>query len=65
MTPEFYVDGRNEWRWRVWAKNGRKLGDSGEGYRTLTDCAHGLKQLLTVDADKVEKAHTAAKLLTE
>lgn len=33
-TAEVYPDGVNEWRWRLIARNGKILADSGQGYRT-------------------------------
>ena len=32
---EVYPDGVNEWRWRLKARNGTVLGDSGQAYRTV------------------------------
>jgi len=32
MTFTIYEDRRGEWRWRLAAKNGRIIADSGEGY---------------------------------
>lgn len=34
MTVVFYADRLGEWRWRLMARNGRILADSGEGYRS-------------------------------
>lgn len=34
MRIEVYRDRASEFRWRIIAANGRKLGDSGEGYRS-------------------------------
>jgi len=33
MVVEFYKDKKGEWRWRVVAKNGKIVADSGEGYK--------------------------------
>lgn len=33
-----YVDSRSEWRWRLKAKNGETIADSGEGYKNKSDC---------------------------
>ncbi len=30
---EIYKDRAGEWRWRLKAANGKKVGDSGEGYK--------------------------------
>lgn len=35
---EFHRDTRNQWRWRVVAKNGRILSTSSEGYVRRLDC---------------------------
>ncbi|MRW85651.1 DUF1508 domain-containing protein [Pseudoduganella sp. FT26W] len=31
-----------DYRWRLRADNGRIIADSGEGYRTKSDCQHGI-----------------------
>ena len=33
-----YEDARKEWRWTYVAGNGRKIADSGEGYKNHSDC---------------------------
>ncbi len=33
MKFHVYKDAKGEWRWRLTAKNGRIIADSGEGYR--------------------------------
>jgi len=33
-----YVDAKGEYRWRLWAKNGRIVADSGEGYKQKRNC---------------------------
>ncbi len=33
MKFQLYLDRHKEWRWRLYAKNGRKIADSGEGYK--------------------------------
>ena len=35
---EFYVDDREEWRWRRTATNGRIVGASSQGYNNKSDC---------------------------
>jgi len=44
---EFYpaTDG---WRWRAWARNGRKLGDGGQGYSRRFDAQRGAERLLGI-----------------
>jgi uncharacterized protein YegP (UPF0339 family) len=41
---EFYLDHRGEWRWRHWSQ-GRKTGDSAEGYKNRADCVHAARKL--------------------
>jgi len=43
--PKFtvYKDKRGEWRWNLAADNGRKIADSGEGYKEKDDCLDGIK----------------------
>ncbi len=45
---QFYRDRTRQWRWRVFARNGRELANSGEGYRRLRDCQRGYQR--TVEA---------------
>lgn len=45
---EFYRDKKREWRWRVVAKNGKVLADSGEGYRRMKDCIAGAEAACVV-----------------
>lgn len=33
---QVYLDRKLEWRWRLIAKNGRIIADSGEGYKSKT-----------------------------
>lgn len=35
---QVFQDTRQEYRWRFVAPNGRTMGDSGEGYRSKSDC---------------------------
>ncbi len=35
---ELYQDGRNEWRWRIVARNGKILSASTESYKRKFDC---------------------------
>ena len=39
MKVVFYRDANREWRWRLKARNGRYLADSGEGYKRKGACA--------------------------
>jgi len=42
--PSFliYVDTAGEFRWRYQASNAKTIADSGEGYKALADCKHGI-----------------------
>jgi uncharacterized protein len=42
MHFEIYSDHAGEWRWTLYASNGRKIADSGEGYHNKADCEHGI-----------------------
>ncbi|MFZ5718682.1 MAG: YegP family protein [Pseudomonadota bacterium] len=37
-----YIDVARQWRWTLYAANGRKIANSGEGYFNKQDCLHGL-----------------------
>jgi len=43
MTYYVYVDARNEWRWYLQAANGKKIAESGEGYRNKQDCLDAIR----------------------
>jgi uncharacterized protein YegP (UPF0339 family) len=38
MTFTIYKDSASQYRWRLRARNGRIIADSGEGYRSRADC---------------------------
>jgi uncharacterized protein YegP (UPF0339 family) len=38
MNYEMYADARGEWRWSLQSGNGRKIANSGEGYKNKQDC---------------------------
>jgi uncharacterized protein YegP (UPF0339 family) len=38
-----YIDHAGEFRWYLMAENGRKIADSGEGYRVRQDCEDAIK----------------------
>jgi uncharacterized protein YegP (UPF0339 family) len=46
MKVIIYKDDRGEWRWRVRAKNGNILADSGEGYSTKSSCRRAWKRFV-------------------
>lgn len=37
-----YKDLQGYWRWTLYAANGRKIANSGEGYVNQQDCVHGI-----------------------
>lgn len=37
-----YLDTAHQWRWTLYAANGRKIANSGEGYFNKQDCLHGI-----------------------
>lgn len=38
MRFEIYTDRKGEFRWRLKARNGKVVGDSGEGYKREAAC---------------------------
>ena len=46
----FYRDKKKEWRWSVTASNGKKLADSGEGYKRFGSCWKTARKLLLITA---------------
>jgi len=42
MSIEFYTDASGAIRWRVKARNGRVVADSGQGYSRMIDARRGL-----------------------
>lgn len=43
MKFEIYEDKAGQWRWRLVAKNGRTVADSGEGYHSQGNVRRALK----------------------
>lgn len=43
-----YRDSRNEWRWTLYAANGRKIADSAEGYFNRVDAIHAIRLVSSV-----------------
>lgn len=37
-----YLDVNRQWRWTLYAANGRKIANSGEGYLNQNDCVAGI-----------------------
>lgn len=46
---ELFQDGNAEWRWRIKARNGQVLGDSGEGYSSRSKAVEAVDRLNGVD----------------
>lgn len=45
MTPSHfyvYLDVNRHWRWTLYALNGRKIANSGEGYINKQDCVNAI-----------------------
>jgi uncharacterized protein YegP (UPF0339 family) len=42
MRFELYRDAGGQWRWRLRARNGEVVAESGEGYVRREDCEHGI-----------------------
>lgn len=58
---EIYGDSNGEWRWRIKARNGQTLGDSGEGYATHSNVEDAIARLNKVDWPlRVEESEAAA-----
>ena len=45
MKLIIYQDKRKEWRWRIRARNGRIMADSGEGYKRKLACEKALQKI--------------------
>lgn len=45
MKVTIYKDRRGEWRWTLYARNGRKVACSGEGYTKRATCARMSRRL--------------------
>lgn len=52
-----YVDSAREWRWNFVADNGRKLADSGEGYKNEADCNHAISLIRSGAATAEVRRH--------
>lgn len=49
MYFEKYQDRDKEWRWTLFASNGKKIADSGEGYKNEADCDNGIVLVKSTD----------------
>ncbi len=46
MKFHVYRDSKHEFRWRLVAKNGRIIADSGEGYKRKSQCTHAISRIM-------------------
>lgn len=42
---KMYRDSKSKWRWTFVARNGKKRGDSGEGYTRKIDCLRSIRDI--------------------
>ena len=42
MKFYIYLDKKNLWRWRLKARNGRTVAESGQGYKRKASCFNGI-----------------------
>jgi uncharacterized protein len=50
MRFELYRDAAGEYRWRLRHENGNVIADSGEGYKRVEDCRHGITIITSLPA---------------
>lgn len=43
-----YLDKQNQFRWRLKARNGRIVADSGEGYKRKQMCGKQINKIITM-----------------
>lgn len=63
MHYEFYQDRKKEWRWRILARNGKIIADSGESYKRHAACKKSLDSMLAhaVTGSIIEKTERKKK----
>lgn len=49
MKFETFLDKAGEWRWTLKADNGDPIATSGEGYKNMSDCLHGIELVKSTD----------------
>lgn len=49
-----YKDAAGEWRWYLRAANGKRIADSGEGYKNKQDCLDAIDKVKGSGDAKVE-----------
>ena len=61
--PSFliYLDSRGEFRWKLQASNTKVIADSGEGYKNLADCEHGVTLVQQSDRYPIWEEEQVAK----
>jgi uncharacterized protein YegP (UPF0339 family) len=50
MYFKLYKDASGYWRWTLYAANGKKIADSGEGYANKSDCLAGIDLVKSTNA---------------
>jgi uncharacterized protein YegP (UPF0339 family) len=45
MKFEIYRQKNRQWRWRLRARNGKIIADSGESYKRVSDCLRGINMV--------------------
>ncbi|MBH1971610.1 DUF1508 domain-containing protein [Moraxellaceae bacterium AER2_44_116] len=64
MHFEIYQDVNLQWRWTLFASNGYKVANAGEGYLNKQDCHHGINLVQRAfNAPIREKMNTLASLM--
>ena len=58
MRFELYRDAKGEWRWRLRARNGEVIAESGEGYVRREDCEHGIALVRQCTEARIEDMTT-------
>jgi uncharacterized protein len=61
MKFEIYKDKRKEWRWRLKARNGRKVANSGEGYKRPGACEKAMNRF-AIGAVKARVAYIKSQV---
>ena len=51
MKFHVYQDTKKGWRWRLKARNGRIIADSGEAYKSRAHALRMVAKMLTLDYD--------------
>jgi len=59
MYYYLYKDVAGYWRWTLYASNGKKIADSGEGYYNKSDAEHGINLTKGSTAAPVRQASAA------